>query len=248
MRAVVFLDLDDTLFQTLPKCPPGESISPAARARDGSVLSFMTARQQALLDLLGENATLIPVTARNLAAFRRVQLTFTGLAVLDFGGVVLLPDGSPEPTWDAHVRPRAREAEPELQRLCDLATRLSKEGDLGATVRIVHDFDMPLYLVAKCPRDREAPAERLALLRDRLAPLVDPRRFSLALNDNNLSAVPRFLGKERGVRHVLEHHLGDGPVLTLGAGDGLSDAAFLSLCDYAIVPRASQLARAVWPC
>ena len=60
---------------------------------------------------------------------------------------------------------------------------------------------------------------------------------------NNLALVPRFLGKERAVRHVIRHHLGPEPVLTLGMGDSLSDIPFLSACDFSVVPTASQLAR-----
>jgi predicted mannosyl-3-phosphoglycerate phosphatase (HAD superfamily) len=53
--------------------------------------------------------------------------------------------------------------------------------------------------------------------------------------------VPRFLGKEQAVRHVLGRHVGPGPVLTLGVGDSHSDAPFLSLCDFALLPRGCQL-------
>src|SRR4051794_419713 len=115
MRTYVFLDLDDTILQTRLKCPPGEPLHPAAYRRDGSPLSFMTGRQQALLGLLTRGASVIPTTARNLDAFRRVGLAFPHLAILDFGGVVLLPDGTPDPAWDAVVRPQALALAGELQ-------------------------------------------------------------------------------------------------------------------------------------
>src|SRR5262249_42901190 len=107
MKIVLFLDLDDTLFQTAPKCPPDEPVRPLASPRDGLPLSSMTARQRLLLETLARPAVVIPVTARNLDAFRRVDLPFADGAVLDFGGVVLLPDCTPDPAWDAVVRPRA---------------------------------------------------------------------------------------------------------------------------------------------
>src|SRR5205823_998696 len=93
MRTVLFLDLDDTIFQTRPKCPVGEPVRPAAFRRDGTPLSFMTDRQRALLDVLSRAATVIPTTARSLDAFRRVDLAFGHAAILDFGGVVLTPGG-----------------------------------------------------------------------------------------------------------------------------------------------------------
>src|SRR5689334_914937 len=102
MQTFVFLDLDDTILQTRPKCPAGEPIHPAAHGRDGQPLSFITDRQRALLDLFAA-ATVIPTTARNHDAFRRVRLLFTGHAILDFGGVILRPDGTPDPGWDAVV-------------------------------------------------------------------------------------------------------------------------------------------------
>jgi len=34
-RIVIFLDLDDTILQTAPKCPPGEPVEPAAVDRAG---------------------------------------------------------------------------------------------------------------------------------------------------------------------------------------------------------------------
>src|SRR5262245_41221191 len=137
MHTYVFLDLDDSILQTRPKCPLGEELFPAAYARDGGPLSFMTARQQALLTLLSANAAVIPTTARTLDAVRRVRLSFDQLAILDFGGVILLPDGRPEPGWDALIRPRAEEAGTELRRMLQEVRRFIDERGLGVNARLV---------------------------------------------------------------------------------------------------------------
>jgi hypothetical protein len=244
MRTYVFLDLDDTILQTRRKCPPGEALHPAAVARDGGPLSFMTERQRRLLGLLTEAATVIPTTARNLAAFRRVRLPFSDLAILDFGGVILRPDGAPDPGWDAIIRPPAQAGAAALNREWDDVRRFIELRRLGVVARLVSDFDMPLYLVLKHPDGDERALE--TVLREHWG-AVDPARFFLHLNSNNLSLVPRFLGKERAVRHVLDHLLGPGPVLTVGVGDSLTDAPFLALCDYALLPRGCQLAAALLP-
>jgi hypothetical protein len=240
MQTYVFLDLDDTLFQTRPKCPPDEPLTPAALGRDGEPLSFMTQRQQALFDLLARSGTIIPTTARNLDAFRRVRLTFRSLAILDFGGVVLLPDGNLDPVWDAHVRPLAIAFVSELEQLRQTLVEFIGKHRLGVSPRIITDFGMPLYIVMKHPAGNVAVLDRVR--REMLADL-DTERFLVHANDNNLSVMPRFLGKEQAVRHVIEHHLGDDPVLTIGVADSLSDAAYLGLCDFAMLPRGSQLAR-----
>ena len=240
MRIVCFLDLDDTLFQTEPKCPPGAPLRPAARRRDGTPLSYMSDRQHTLFETLRRAATIIPVTARNLDAFRRVDLPFHDIAILDFGGVVLLADGTLDRSWDAQVRPRARDVAGDLRAHLQAVERLIAQELLGAYARVIADFDMPLYLVIKHPQGDVA---KLEPIRAALVEAADPERYFVHCNDNNLSLVPRFLGKERAVQHVLERHLGTDPVLTIGMGDSLTDVGFLDLCDYSLWPRASQIAQ-----
>jgi hypothetical protein len=240
MRCHVFLDLDDTLFQTRPKCPPDVELSPAAFRRDDTPLSFMTPQQVRLLDLFSGSANVIPVTARNADAFRRVRLRFSSLAVLDFGGVILMPDGSPDAAWDARIRPQARGIASELERWRDSLQSFVEAHRLGASVRVIADLDMPLYLVLKHPHGDVGALERVR--RDGLAGL-DAARFFVHFNDNNLSIVPRFLGKEQAVGYMLEHLLDNEPRLTIGVADSDTDAGFLALCDFALLPRHSQLAQ-----
>jgi hypothetical protein len=238
VRVVAFVDLDDSLFQTRPKCPPGEPCEPAALARDGSPLSYMTARQRALFDRLATGATLVPTTARNLDAFRRVRLPFAGDAVLDFGGVIVRPDGTPDPEWDAHVRPRADAAREPLEAALGRMRELSQSIGADVTGRLIRDFGLPLYVVAKHP-DRDTDALR----RVRNAGAAEWAALGLRahLNDNNFALLPAYLGKEHAVRFLLGRWRAEGPVLALGLGDGLSDAAFLAECDYALTPTGGQL-------
>jgi len=71
-------------------------------------------------------------------------------------------------------------------------------------------------------------------------------RYFVHLNDNNLTVVPRCLGKHRAVEYVLNRYTEGQPALSLGFGDSLSDAPFLAACDFAVMPRKSQLLRALF--
>ncbi len=239
MRIVLFLDLDDTIFQTAPKCPADEARQPAAYRRDGTPLSFMTRQQRTFLDMWQRSATVIPTTARNLDAFRRVDLPFDHYAILDFGGVVLLPDRTLDPLWDAEVRPRALEAAVELQAIHRTIVRLIERASLGAYARVISDFDMPLYVVVKHP---DADCAALRMLRDELLRILNLDRFFVHMNGNNLSVGPTFLDKQHAVKHIIERRLGPEPMVTIGMGDSLSDAAFLEQCDFSVMPRGCQLA------
>ena len=240
MRVVVFLDLDDTIFQTRPKCPPDEPTRPAAFRRDGTPLSFMTDRQRAVLALLSRGSTVVPTTARSLDAFRRVDLPFDHAAIIDFGGVVLAPGGKLDEAWDAEVRPQLGEIADLLHHLHGKVEQLIAQRGLGVSARVVVDFDMPLYLVMK---HAAGDASKLEPIRDELQALAGGERFFIHFNDNNLALVPSVLGKERAVRHVLTTYFADEPVVTLGVGDSLSDAPFLDLCDFSVLPRGCPLAQ-----
>ncbi|MCI0641620.1 MAG: hypothetical protein L0Y70_21300 [Gemmataceae bacterium] len=257
MRVCVFLDLDDTLFQTLPKCPPEQERRPAAFDRDGAPNSFMTGKQVRLLEMFEQSAEVIPVTARNLDAFRRVRVPFCSLAILDFGGVVLRPDGSPDRDWEARIRPQAEAAGGTLHALLESVQEFIARQNLGVNARLIHDLGMPLYIVMKHP---DANEDALARIRaEHLSALVpklpfgnapprnsvspDLSEFFLHQNSNNLSIVPRFLGKEHAVAYVLEKHFAD--VISIGVGDSLSDVPFLRRCDFLMMPSGSQLAQAL---
>jgi len=182
----------------------------------------------------------IPTTARSLDAYRRVDLPFDQLAILDFGGVVLLPDGTLDPTWDAEIRPRVLNMAGALRDLHRDLERFILQRELGVSARVIADFDMPLYVVVKHPRGDCA---KLRLIRDEFLLPLNLDSFFIHMNDNNLSLVPAFLGKEHAVKHVIEKHLSSEPILTIGMGDSLTDAPFLSLCDFSMTPRDCQLAR-----
>lgn len=246
MQTIVLLDLDDTIFQTRSKCPPGEltSLVPAAFDRDGHPLSFISQRQRQFFEWLSASATVIPVTARSVGAFRRVTLPFNHAAIVDFGAVVLQPDGTLDAQWDSQVRTVVLPLADELHRICTAWQSVNDTLSLGVRVRVISDFEMPLYVVAKHPNGNVA---ALRTLQDRcLATMQDDKpddRFVVHFNDNNLAIVPRCLGKERAVEYVLNRYAGDEPRLTLGIGDSLSDVPFLSKCDFAIAPGNSQIIR-----
>ena len=49
MKILLFADLDDTLFTSARKAPPGATHLPAAYLRDGSPISYASPAQQTLL-------------------------------------------------------------------------------------------------------------------------------------------------------------------------------------------------------
>lgn len=242
MQAFVFLDLDDTLFQSRAKCPAEGDLFAAAFLRDGSAHSFMTAKQRALWRLLETNMTVIPTTARDWEAYRRVDLPFRSWSILDHGGIIIDASGRPDEDWLESMRAATRGAMSGLEQALEMACDFAADRGLSVRVRLIEDFGLTFYLVAKYRNGREPDLDLLQ--REVLEPWVEERAgaYRLHRNGNNLAVLPRTLGKERAVRHLIGHLSREyGDILTFGLGDSEIDGAFMAECDYLLTPRTSQL-------
>ena len=155
---------------------------------------------------------------------------------------MLLPDGKLDEQWDEQMRPALLPLGDELARIRAAWQADSDARSLGLRVRVISDFDLPLYVVAKHPDGNMAALKQVL---ETHSALMSDDRFFIHFNDNNLSVVPRCLGKQRAVDYVLNRYAGNEPVLTLGLGDSLSDLPFQAMCDFAVLPRNSQSLRAL---
>jgi hypothetical protein len=238
VRAIALVDLDDTLFQTLGKCPPDvpvEALAPIGYARDGAPLSYATPRQLSFLSWLSDSTLLVPVTARSRDALDRVRIDWT-CAICAHGGLILDANGRADPRWHERM---AAAAEAHAGTLADLSRRVLDEGrEAALRVRILEEDGVPLYVLAKHP---EGDAEALAGVIGQVVTDV-PSGWTVHLNGNNAAFLPPFLGKQHAVAFLLPElrsRYPDAPVI--GIGDSLTDAPFMALCDFAMMPSRSQL-------
>lgn len=243
LEKFLFADLDDTLFQSLEKCDGRDALEPAAFLKDGSAISYTTAAQRDFIAFAQAGMTMIPTTARNLNAYQRVGIDFHSYAVLDYGGVVLGPDGSVDQPWLERMRGLMQAALPGLQELGALIDAWAERTGYGGRTRLIEDFATPFYLVIKDPHKIGANLEPIE--REVVQPWIDAgrREYFIHRNGNNLAILPNALNKSHAVAHVTARLRAEhGEILTFGMGDSKSDARFMAACDYAIVPRRTQLA------
>lgn len=241
---VVFLDLDDTIFQTKRKCNSENSLTPVTFGIDGNPISYMKPGQLLLWESLLQIATLIPVTARDIPAFKRVNLNFNNGAIVDHGGIVILPTGDVDQEWLSYITPKSIKSDPLLKEAVSIINDYITKERLKARVRIVSDCNLNFYIVSKTDQDC---LDELTYLSEILK-----KHFSqyanVYLNDNNLSFLPLYLNKSLAVEYFIKSNLklDNKPkekFLLLGMGDSISDTDFLDLCDYQIVPTKSQLGK-----
>ncbi|MBK1694043.1 haloacid dehalogenase [Chromatium weissei] len=245
MHTLVFLDLDDTLFQSLQKCPIEKALHPVAYLRDRSANSFMTAQQQMLWQLLDDNTIIIPTTARDRDALHRVKLPFRSWCILNYGGVILTPAGSPDSYWHQQMITASKAAINDLHVVLELINTAIVRQKLAVQARLITDFNLPFYIVVKYHSGHVADLDQLQ--QTVVAPWVESRHldYQLHRNSNNLAVLPRSLGKEHAVHYLIKKLSNEwGELLTIGIGDSLIDKAFMAECDYSITPRGSQLFKA----
>ncbi|MDR2199006.1 MAG: hypothetical protein LBR53_06085 [Deltaproteobacteria bacterium] len=242
--AYIFLDLDDTVFQTKSGLPNTDGLSVAAVDEDGDPLSFTTSRQDAFLELLSASATLVPVTGRSVTAFRRVVLEFDFGAVLNYGGLVLNPGGQADPDWLSYARVKALEAKPLLDAAGAFLQRKRASGLSGIEFKIVGDLGLDFYLLARGKGgDSKNLPETAAILQSEFG--SDARVY---LYDGNVSLLPKYLDKRAAVEYfinafILTPDISRSDLLLLGAGDSEADRGFMSLCDYQIIPSGCRLSK-----
>jgi hydroxymethylpyrimidine pyrophosphatase-like HAD family hydrolase len=244
LKKFLFADLDDTLFQTLEKCAVKDALAPAAYYSDGSICSYTTPAQRAFFAFASEGMTVIPTTARSLDAFRRVDLGFSSYAVLDFGGIILQPDGAIDRDWQGRIHGLMTDALPGLQELAARIDDWCARTGYGGRARLVEDAGTPFFIVIKDPDKVALNLERVE--REAVLPWIagDGHAYCIHRNGNNLAILPTALDKAHAVAYVSERLRREhGDIVTFGMGDSRSDARFMADCDYAIIPRRTQLAK-----
>ncbi|MBX9940962.1 MAG: hypothetical protein K2Y32_17000 [Candidatus Obscuribacterales bacterium] len=238
---VAFCDVDDSLISNSRTAPCAQS-EPCAFDDKGAVCGYVTPRQKALNKLLSQGAVIVPTTARSSKGLAGVQFAFpVAYSIVSFGGLILCPDGEPEPRFYAMIKQGAERYKGVLEDLLALVQREAESRGICLRSRVVVDCGLPLYLSVK-HNDKSRPGykEELALIRNLAAEYIAVMapEFAIHLNGNFLAVLPPFLRKEYAVRWFLEN-IAPG-VMSIGFGDSVTDLDFAAECDYVLMPSVSQ--------
>lgn len=242
LEKFLFLDLDDTIFHSERKCDQSQPLTPMAFRKDQSPVSYSNPKQLALIDLFQREMRIIPTTARNLAAFKRVAVNFSESAILDHGAVIIDIHGQPDKTWYGIISQQLQTVHAELLHIQERLLSYAKTTEPELNIRMIGDFDLMIYVLVKhVDHDNSA----LFQLKEQcIEPLLKTlgNGFYIHINDNNLAILPNCIGKHHAVAYWLQQLKKQyAAPMTWGMGDSHSDADFMALCDYAMIPGGSQL-------
>jgi len=199
-----------------------------------------------LLALLS-GAEWIPVTGLDEEGLLDVPAAFTSWQILRHGAVVLTPDGEEDAAWRRLTLETLREREGALRLAHQAARHIGELGQLGTQAELHERGSLPLMVTLRHPHGLKFALEAAA--REWTAWLEDsPFRGELRLirDGGGLTLLPRELNPESAVNYVLGQ-LSEEVEVTLGLSHAASDAAFLALCDYAVIPGAGSLLESLNP-
>lgn len=242
-RPLVFVDLDDTLFQTARKMG-AEERHVATLDVSGTPNGYMSSVQKNFAEWLLASADVVPVTARSVEAYSRVDLPFTHGAICSHGGAILRPDGTLDRDWHTLMTEKLGKHH---DRLHDLSRRTLEIGEqLGHSLRgwVVEEEGLATYVVTKhneksddCLKAVLAEVQARNLLLD----------FYIHGNGNNLAFIPTELSKRAAVQEwIRRDHAINSERPLLGFGDSVSDLGFMGECHWWGTPKKGQLADFVW--
>jgi len=241
VKPLLLTDLDDTLFQTARKMLANADKIPAAQGKTSDSGSFMHPWQQDFIHWALDCMTVIPVTARGIASFKRVHLPFQHGAVCVHGAAILTPDGQVDAAWHSHIQPQLAAYQERLPEM--LATALQIGETLGLSLRgwLESVEDSAAYLVVKSNTANAADLQQLLhILRETL----NLQGFYTHMNGNNLALLPDFVNKRAAAAEILRRYTAEhGRTPVFGMGDSVSDLGFMRLCDFAAFPPNTQICR-----
>ncbi|MCF7970227.1 MAG: hypothetical protein K9L22_03555 [Methylococcaceae bacterium] len=243
MEKFLFLDLDDTIFQTARKCASLDQATPASYNLAGDPSSYFLPKQQVLLQTLAEQWRIIPTTARTQASYARVALGIPCLdgAILNHGATILDADGREDSRWRAKIDLPLSTLSAALLTIKQTIERYAEQHALDLLVRVTTESSLDYYVEV---RHHQADIVALqGLLQGYIQPLLlNYTDFQVYLNNNSLTILPHCVNKSHAVEYrikSLEQEYGE--IVTMGMGDSLSDAPFMALCDYVMTPKHTQL-------
>lgn len=235
-KPLIFVDLDDTLFQTNRKSKPTPLHKIATTDKAGEPLSYMLPKQQIFVNWLLESAEVIPVTARSVEALERVHIPFQHGAVCSHGGTILGANKEVDQDWLVLQQQATADLESLLH---DLPNALLDYAKPFGSIRTwtVEENGGKIYTVAK---QNDPEPLFLSKIVDNLPAEVLEHCY-VHINGNNLAVIPKFVSKQKAVEFFINKYDPKRERAILGWGDSLSDAGFLGCCDWFGMPKNSQL-------
>jgi len=180
--------------------------------------------------IINSGMSFIPTTARNLASYQRsifYKNPKIKYVILNFGGLLLI-DNKEDKEWTKQMQESYSKVT-SLESIYTQASRHFEEDNIKLQIKIIDSYYISIY--NKFDLDNQ---EMLSKIRNSLKAFLDTKSdFYLYENGNSFAILPHFLNKKYAVEHLIKRY---NPILSIGAGDNISDLDFMKMADFKFLP------------
>jgi hydroxymethylpyrimidine pyrophosphatase-like HAD family hydrolase len=233
-------DLDSTLFNRAWMAE--DAVAATWNVEEDSsrtASSWMKSGTHRLLEVLGRSFALVPVTARDLDSFSRVEirdLSLGGPAIVANGAFILGWDGLPDRIWQDEMISRLTPWKSILDDFC--AWLIEKSAGNARPRLIAGPAGLPAYLVAKADPGWWHSSAGQAILAE-----MDWLGCRVEILGLELQVLPPGIGKRDATLELQRRWFADRPPL-LCLGDMPMDLEFMRLGGLLATPMGSTLEQA----
>jgi hypothetical protein len=230
-RIFFFSDIDDTLIQTKRKTDFNKNTVVGSYTKDGEENSFFYEGTKVFIDtIIKSGMNLVPTTARNLDSYKRTifyKNKDIKYVILNFGGLIINENQIDE-QWSDLMTKKYNEIE-SLDTIHNRLTSLFNQNNLNLEVKTIDNYYISIYNRANLGDTKTINKTRASLENF----IENNDKFYLYENDNSFGVLPNFLNKKFAVDYLIEKY---SPILTIGAGDNISDLDFMKSTTFKLLP------------
>lgn len=237
-KAILFIDLDDTIFQTKRKNEQG--YIPVTEHENPKNISYMTKAQDIFTDIFFSypDLEIIPVTARNLEQYNRTFLSKDNRinTFITCFGADIYNKHKIDIFWEEFINSEYLKVNNKLELIYERISKIYDSDKFNLSI------SENRYIIAKNKsRDINIFQEQNKSLKNEISEILT-NEYVIHSNSNYLSIIPNFIDKSKAIEYIIDKY---NPILTIGAGDSISDYGFMKLCNYKIIPSNSQIERLI---
>lgn len=231
-------DLDSTLFHRswMGEDSVAATWHPEISGEGRKPSSWMRYGTHRLLETLARSHTLVPVTARDMDSFSRVDIAglhLRGPAAVANGAVILGDNGTPDIIWEKRMRDLLDPWEEKLNAMCQWL--IAKSTGKARPRLVFGPGSLPAYLVAKAEEGWWYSLEGKTILTE-----GDWSDCRVEVLGTELQVLPPGVGKREAVIEICDRFFGGRPPI-LCMGDMPLDMEFMRLGGLIAMPVGSVL-------
>lgn len=236
-NTIVFTDLDDTIFSTIRKqdSKNTECFKVGSIDSHGNPSGYLNPVQQAFYEHLKTMGKIMPVTARTTDALGRATLFDKDVDAIWYHGAIIRYQGVIDDIWYNRSVKILKNATKAFENMI----KSLKERDVNNYFKIscstYDDLEgLPLQVLVRSHDKSNLDETQVANLLCGL----DMNDLYCHMQRSYITFLPKGVSKREAVKYLIEKENFD---MTIGCGDSDVDLDFMSLCDYAVIPKKSFL-------